>query len=452
MTNEAPTVGVGENARSTEVSARKAFLVSGLGTALEYYDFLIYGLAAGLVFNTVFFPDADPLIGTLYAFAAFGTGFFARPVGGIVIGHFGDRIGRRKMLILTLLTMGTSTLLIGCLPTYESIGVAAPILLVLLRLIQGFAAGGEWGGAALFGMENAPPNRRGLWGSFTSMGIGLGTVLGGSVFAIVSVLFDGQLTPLAWRIPFWLGGVLIIVGLLARLTMPEEQTSELVEETPLKTALQHRGRAIVLGLGVSYGYNTIAYTGFTFFLSYLTGIGYGATESLIGQLAYSGILVFSAPLFALLSDRYGRRGIITAGAVAMGGFLFVYFPMVDGGSMALMVLAFLIVGILTGVMQGPIPAFLGEQYPLRMRYSGMSFSYQIGAALGGGTASFIATALLAAFDKNPIPVALYGTFALVVLIACSLALRETAHLSNEQINDLGSVAGNERTATRGQSD
>jgi MFS family permease len=429
------------------VSPTRAFLISGLGTALEYYDFLIYGLAAALVFNSVFFPGSDPVIGTLYAFAAFGTGFFARPIGGVVIGHFGDRLGRRKMLILTLTTMGVSTVLIGCLPSYASIGVAAPILLVVLRLVQGFAAGGEWGGAALFGMENAPSNRRGLWGSFTSMGIGIGTVFGGSIFAVVSVVFDDGLAPLAWRIPFWIGGLLIVVGLLARLSMPEEDTEELAEKVPLRTAFEHRKRAIVLGLGLSYGYNTVAYLGFTFFLAYLKGIGFGATESLVGQLAYSGILIFSAAFFASLSDRYGRRGIMVLGAIAMGIFLFAYFPIVDGGDLGLMVLAFLIAGILTGIMQGPIPAFLGEQYPARMRYSGMSFSYQIGAALGGGTASFIATALLAAFDKSPLPVAVYGTFALIVLIACSLGLRETAHLTNQQINELNPAKSDEwRTA------
>lgn len=214
-------------ATSGRVSAFKTFLVSGIGTALEYYDFLIYGLAAGLVFNVAFFPGEDPAIGTLYAFAAFGTGFLARPLGGIVIGHFGDRIGRRPMLVLTLITMGVSTLAIGFLPTYETIGVWAPVLLVMLRLVQGFAAGGEWGGAALFGIENAPDNRRGLFGSFTSMGIGLGTFFGVLVFAITSAFAGGDLVSFAWRVPFWLGGILVIVGLLARLSMPRTEAVEI---------------------------------------------------------------------------------------------------------------------------------------------------------------------------------------------------------------------------------
>ncbi|MBN9739155.1 MULTISPECIES: MFS transporter [unclassified Pseudonocardia] len=422
----------------TRVSGTKAFLVAGLGTALEYYDFLIYGLAAGLVFNQVFFPSQDPLVGTMYAFAAFGTGFFARPLGGIVIGHFGDRIGRRKMLILTLVTMGVATLGVGLLPTYEQVGLLAPALLVLLRLVQGFAAGGEWGGAALFGMENAPANRRGLWGSFTSAGIGLGTLLGTGVFALVSIGFDGDLTGYAWRIPFLLGGALVVIGLLARLTMPDEEPvstdPDALPKVPLVEAVRRRPRAVLLGLGVSYGYNTIAYIGFTFFLSYLTGIGYGATESLGGQLAYSAVLFASAPVFALLSDRIGRRRTMAIGGLAMGAFLFAYFPLVGTLDVTLAVLAFAVTGLLTGITQGPIPTFLGEQFPAHVRYSGMSVSYQVGAALGGGTASFVATGLLIVTDHNPVSVAVYGAVAMAVLVVCSLGLEETAFRSTEQIN------------------
>jgi MFS family permease len=421
------------------ISVLRTFFIACLGTALEYYDFLIYGLAAGLVFNQIFFPDSDPLYGTLYSFAAFGTGFLARPLGGLVIGHFGDIIGRRKMLVLTLTTMGLATLAIGFLPDYATIGAWAPILLVVLRLVQGFAAGGEWGGAALFGIENSPADRRGLWGSFTSMGIGLGTLLGGGVFALVSLAYDDQLVPFAWRIPFWVGGVLVIVGLVARLSMPQQEAVDIDDEgarrIPLVEAVKRSPRTILLGLGVSYGYNTIAYIGFTFFLSYLTGIGYGATESLAGQLVYSAVLFVAAPLFALLSDHIGRRAVMTIGGVAMAVFLYIYFPLVGVGSFVLAVVAFGITGLITGITQGPIPAFLGEQFPARVRYSGMSASYQVGAAIGGGTASFVASGLLILFDQNPLSVAAYGTFAMAVLVLCSLGLRETSRLSTSQIND-----------------
>lgn len=423
-------------ATSGRVSAFKTFLVSGIGTALEYYDFLIYGLAAGLVFNVAFFPGEDPAIGTLYAFAAFGTGFLARPLGGIVIGHFGDRIGRRPMLVLTLITMGVSTLAIGFLPTYETIGVWAPVLLVMLRLVQGFAAGGEWGGAALFGIENAPDNRRGLFGSFTSMGIGLGTFFGVLVFAITSAFAGGDLVSFAWRVPFWLGGILVIVGLLARLSMPRTEAVEIKKTStiPLVEMFRTRPKQILLILGVSYGYNTIAYIGFTFFLSYLTAIGYESTQALLAQLAYCAVLIFSAPAFALLSDKIGRKRVMVIGGVAMAAFLFVYFPLVGTMSIALATVAFAITGLLTGITQGPIPTFAGEQFPARLRYSGMSAGYQIGAALGGGTASLIATWLLLQFDDNPLAVALYGTFVMAVLVLCTLGLRETSKLTTAQIN------------------
>jgi len=426
---------VTNSSSSKKPTALKTFLISGLGTALEYYDFLIYGLAAGLVFNVLFFPGEDPLIGTLYAFAAFGTGFLARPLGGIVIGHFGDRIGRRPMLILTLIVMGVSTLGIGLLPTYETAGVWAPILLVGLRLVQGFAAGGEWGGAALFGLENAPSNRRGFWSSFTSMGIGIGTFLGVLVFAVVSAIAGDAFIEFAWRIPFWIGGVLVIIGMMARLGMPQDEPQEKNENdvAPIVEALKAAPKEIVYVLGVSYGYNTIAYIGFTYFLSYLTGIGYGETESLISQLFYSAVLIISAPFFGLLSDRLGRRPVMVIGGIAMGIYLFLYFPMVGAGSIVLVTLAFSITGLLTGITQGPIPAFAGEQFPARLRYSGMSASYQIGAALGGGTASFIATGLLILGDGNPTLIALYGAFAMLILVLCSLGLKETAFKSTEQI-------------------
>ncbi|SJM56056.1 MFS transporter [Gulosibacter sp. 10] len=420
----------------TDVTATKTFLVSGIGTALEYYDFLIYGLAAGLVFNVVFFPEVDPIIGTLYAFAAFGTGFLARPLGGVIIGHFGDRIGRRPMLVLTLITMGVSTLAIGFLPTYATIGIWAPILLVLLRLVQGFAAGGEWGGAALFGLENAPSNRRGLWGSFTSMGIGLGTLIGTGVFAITSAVAGGDLVEFAWRIPFWLGGVLVIIGLLARLSMPSEEPVKTSDSgtIPFVEMFKKHPKQIFLVLGVSYGYNTIAYIGFTFFLSYLTSLGYDSTQALIGQLAYSAVLVASAPLCALWSDVIGRKKVMVIGGVSMAVFLFIYFPMVGTMSVAMATIAFGITGLLTGITQGPIPTFSGEQFPSHLRYSGMSAGYQIGAALGGGTASFIATWLLVVFDGNPVSVAVYGAFVMLVLILCSLGLRETHRVPTEEIN------------------
>ncbi|MGU9854037.1 MFS transporter [Pseudomonas koreensis] len=422
---------------SASPSALRTFFVSGMGTALEFYDFVIYGTAAALVFPKVFFPQMDPLTATLVAFGAFGAGFFARPLGGMVFGHYGDKLGRQKMLVITLLLMGLSTLLIGCLPDYATLGAGAPVLLVLLRLVQGFAAGGEWGGAALFGIESAPPGRRGLWGSFTSMGIGIGGILGAGVFAIVSVAAHDDLAGFAWRIPFWLGGVLVLIGLYARLQKPLEPPAEpqAPVRMPLLEALRARPRAMLLCTGIAFGYVTIAYIGSTFFLSYATQLGYGSTDALIFDLSLSIAIVITAPLFALLSDRIGRRKVMVLGAVIMALGFFAFFPLIGLKSLLVSTAAYIVIGAFMGATQGPIPAFLAEQFPRHMRYSGMSAAYQIGAALGGGTASSAATAILIANNHNAFGVAVYGAIALGIVTLCSLLLKETAHLSLEQIDE-----------------
>jgi MFS family permease len=346
------------------------------------------------------------------------------------------------MLVITLLLMGLSTFLIGCLPGYATIGAGAPALLVLLRLVQGFAAGGEWGGAALFGIESAPVGRRGLWGSFTSMGIGIGGILGSAVFAVVSVAANDDLAGFAWRIPFWLGGVLVLVGLYARLQKPAQSLNEpnVHGRMPLIEALRARPRAMLLCTGIAFGYVTIAYIGSTFFLSYATQLGYGSTDALIFDIALSVAIVITAPLFALLSDRIGRRKVMILGAFIMAAAFFMFFPLVGLKSLLISTLAYIVIGAFMGATQGPIPAFLAEQFPRDMRYSGMSAAYQIGAALGGGTASSVATAILIANNHDAFGVAVYGAVASGIVAICSFFLKETAHLSLEEIDAPVTVA------------
>ncbi|MFJ4208603.1 MFS transporter [Paenarthrobacter sp. NPDC089675] len=417
------------------VSALRTFFVSCFGTALEFYDFTIYGLAAALVFPQLFFPDLDPLTGTLVAFASFGAGFLARPLGGIVLGHFGDKLGRRKILVLTLLMMGGSTFLIGCLPSAATLGSAAPILLIVLRLVQGFSAGGEWGGAALVGIEAAPAGRRGFWGSFTSMGIGLGVLLGSGVFSLTDAVAGGEVAAFAWRVPFWIGGLLVVAGLVARLSLPQDERPSTQEtpKIPLLAVLKSHPRRILLSIGVSYGYNTFTYIATVFLMSYVLQHGYSGTESLQFQLWGAVASVISAPLAAALSDRIGRKPVMVVGSAMLIIYFVLFFPSIETHTGWLALLMFTLGGALNTVPQGPLPAFLGEQFPAASRYSAISASYQIGSALGGGTAATVATALLIANHGDPIGVVIYTVAALAIMGLCSWGLRDNAKLTMVEI-------------------
>ncbi|APE19573.1 MULTISPECIES: MFS transporter [Streptomyces] len=425
--------------KAPPATTARTFFISGFGTALEFYDFIIYGLAAAIVFPAVFFPSFDRTVGTLVAFAAFGSGFVARPLGGIVIGHFGDRIGRKAMLVLTLLIMGGSTFLIGCLPAYDTVGVAAPVMLVALRLVQGFAAGGEWGGASLFGIENAPEDRRGLWGSFTSAGIGIGSLFGTGAFTLVTLLPEEALQAWAWRVPFWLGGLLVLVGVVARSRMPhEERRTDRAPRVPILAAVKRHPRQMLLAIGVAFGYNTLAYIGTIFTVTYAEERGYTSTESLLLQVAGSVAFTIAVPAMAVLSDRRGRKPVVIIGTLAYAAFFFVYFPLVDGHVLVLATLAYVLVNVLMAAPQACIPAFLGEQFSAATRYSSISATYQTGAALGGGTAATAATALFIAYDNDPVGVGLYSGAAALVLVLCAWGLRETfrvptAHLGTDTV-------------------
>ncbi|WP_205124502.1 MFS transporter [Tsukamurella sputi] len=394
------------------------------------------------------------MVGTLVSFLTFGAGFIARPVGGLVIGHFGDKVGRRPMLILTLLVMGLSTFAMGCLPTADTVGMLAPVLLVTVRIVQGFAAGGEWGGAALIGIENAPDDRRGLWGSFTSMGIGIGTVLGIAVFTVVSA-FSGDaisgtgLAGGAWRIPFLLGGVLVILGLVMRLRAPQEEAPAAAADDdrravplPIFSVLRRFPVAVLCSVGISFGYITLAYVTSVFMLTYMTDIGYNDTDNLLISLVGSITLIPGAPVFALLSDRIGRKPVMIGGAVAILAAYTAYFAIVPLHNLVATYGISALAGFLVGATQGPIPAFLGEQFPREVRYTAISATYQVGSALGGASAASIATWLLIAFDGAWYRVVGYLAVALGVLALCSSRLRETAFEPlPENRPAIGSVVG-----------
>jgi MFS transporter, MHS family, shikimate and dehydroshikimate transport protein len=313
-------------------SIRQVAIASLVGTALEWYDYFLYGTAAALIFNELFFPEADPLMGTLLAFATFGVGFGTRPIGGLVFGHFGDKIGRKGMLVITLMIMGLATFAIGLMPTYDAIGVWAPILLVALRLIQGFGVGGEWGGAVLMAVEHAPTGRRGFYGSWPQMGVPAGLVLSTVVFAAFEQLPEQQFMAWGWRVPFLLSIVLVAVGLYIRLRLMESPAFREVEEThteapmPILDVLRTYPKNVILAMGARVGDNMLFYIFTVFVLTYVVEeLGLSESLALVGVSIAAFLEFFAIPFFGWLSDRIGRRPVYIGGALFCILFAFPYF-------------------------------------------------------------------------------------------------------------------------------
>ena len=395
---------------------KRVALASAVGTTLEYYDFYLYGALSAIVFGKLFFPETeDTAIGTLLAFATFGVGFVARPVGGIITGHFGDRVGRKSMLIITLSVMGVSTVGIGLLPTYESVGVLAPILLVTLRLVQGLAHGGEWGGAVIMAVEHAPEGKRAFYGTWPQMGVYFGIVISNLVLSGFLLLPEDQFESWGWRLPFLLGSLLVLVGLLLRSGIHETPEFTEVKERavqhklPIVTAVKTNLRGILVTFGAK-----AAETG-AFYLITVFGISYAADHTgiarntaLHGVLVAAFIALLTVGFFGVLSDRVGRRPVYVAGAVFTALFAFPFFWLADTGNTAALWVA-LIVGLAIGhsSMYGAQSAYFSELFDADVRYSGASLGYQLGAALIGGFTPLIAAALLLASDDRPWPVALY---------------------------------------------
>ncbi|TKG72536.1 MFS transporter [Prauserella endophytica] len=431
-------------------SARRVAVASFIGTAIEWYDFYLYGTAAALVFNKLFFPSFSPLAGTLLALSTYTAGFVARPLGGIVMGHFGDRIGRKSMLVLSLLLMGIATALIGLLPTYAVAGIWAPLLLVVLRMVQGFGVGGEWGGAVLMAVEHAPKRSRGFFGAWPQVGVPAGLLLANGVFmTLTNALGEDAFLQWGWRIPFLLSAVLVLVGLFIRLQVEESPAftevadSGEVDRRPLVTLLRTQWRAVLLAAGVKLAQNSIFYIFTVFVLTYATTVlGLSQSVALTGVLISSGLSLVSLLFFGWLSDRYGRKRVYLAGAVVSLLFSFPFFWMLDTRSAAVIWLAMVIGMIGHDMMYGPQAAYFSELFDARVRYSGASLGYQLSSLIAGGFSPVIAVALLGVAGNHHWPVAAYMIVVGVISIV-ALALGPETHRGDrrEPRETSGSVDG-----------
>ncbi|MFK8909331.1 MFS transporter, partial [Streptomyces sp. YS-3] len=415
-----------------------------IGTTIEWYDFFLYGSAAALVFNKLFFPGSDPLVGTLLSFLTYAVGFAARPLGALVFGHFGDRVGRKKLLVLSLLMMGGATFSIGLLPTHATVGSAAPVLLTALRLVQGFALGGEWGGAVLLVSEHGDARRRGFWASWPQTGAPAGQLLAtGVLSALTALLSDDAFLSWGWRVPFLLSGVLVLVGLWIRLSVDESplfkaaleraearraaEPDQVAEKLPLVAVLRDHWRDVLVAMGARMAENISYYVITAFILVYAT-----TSAGMAKQTALNAVLIASAVHFAVipawgaLSDRVGRRPVYLIGAVGVGAWMFPFFSLIDTGDFGNLVLAVTVGLFFHGAMYAPQAAFFTEMFATRMRYSGASIGAQFASVAAGAPAPLIATALLKDYDSST-PIALYVVAAALLTVIALICAQETRH-------------------------
>ncbi|NBM16981.1 MFS transporter [Streptomyces sp. GC420] len=443
-------------------SLKRIVAASLIGTTIEWYDFFLYGSAAALVFNTLFFPESDPLVGTLLSFLTYAVGFAARPLGALVFGHYGDRLGRKKLLVLSLLMMGGATFAIGLLPTHATIGSAAPVLLTVLRLVQGFALGGEWGGAVLLVSEHGDARRRGFWASWPQTGAPAGQLLAtGVLSALTALLSDSAFQSWGWRIPFLLSGVLVMVGLWIRLSVDESPVFKAalkqaearkaavgeVEKLPLVSVLKHHWRDVLIAMGARMAENISYYVITAFILVYAT-----TAAEMSKQTALNAVLIASAvhfaviPLWGALSDRIGRRPVYLAGALGVGAWMFPFFALIDTAEFGNLLLAVTVGLVFHGAMYAPQAAFFSEMFATRMRYSGASIGAQFSSVAAGAPAPLIATALLVDYGSST-PIALYVIAAALVTVLALVCAKETRHRDLGSVGDAGQPV-QEDTAAR----
>ena len=414
------------------IEARRVALASAIGTTIEWYDFFVYGTAAAVVFAPQFFPQFSAFAGTLASFATFAIGFGARPLGGIVMGHYGDRVGRKATLVWCLLLMGISTLGIGLLPTYASIGVWAPALLVFLRFLQGFALGGDWGGAVLMSVEHAPNGKRGLFGSFVALGLPAGIILSNLVFLMAStVVSPAQFASWAWRVPFLASGVLVAFGFFVRLRVAESPIFEEARRThktrslPIVDVLKSEARAVFLAAGSYLSISATGYLVIVYFVSYATRSLQFSLPVTLGLLQLAAVLfAMSILFFAKRSDIVGRRRMMRWSCGILVVASLVFFPLIDTKSVLLAAIAVCFMLVVQGMYIGPQAAVFAELFPSSFRYSGASLSITLGTLLGGAITPFVAAALFSTFGSS-LPITIYAVALSVVSWLCALGLKET---------------------------
>jgi metabolite-proton symporter len=420
---------------------RRVLIASLVGSSIEWFDYFLYGTVAALVFNQLFFVTEDPTVGLLLAYASFALAFFIRPFGGIIFSHIGDRIGRKKTLVLTLSLMGVATFGMGLLPTYQAIGIWAPILLITLRLVQGLGIGGEWGGALLLAVEYAPPEKRGLYGSIPQMGVTIGMFMGTIALWLMTMLPEESFITWGWRVPFILSALLVVFGLWIRKGIDETPEFKKVQESgeipklPIVDTLKYHWREVLIAIGAKVVETAPFYIFSTFVVSYATtNLEFTRTSTLTAVMIATVVTTILIPVMGNLSDKVGRKKLYVTGTVAMALFAFPYFWMLQQGSVALLIIA-TVIGL--GIIWAPITAVLGtmfsEIFDAKIRYTGISLGYQIGAAVAGGTAPLVATALLVRFDNSYIPVAIYIIFTALISLVAIWAVKDRSRQQRKQI-------------------
>lgn len=429
-----------QTTRAPGMSARKVAFASFVGTMIEWYDFFIFGTAAALIFNQLFFTDLSPVSGTLAAFATFGAGFLARPLGGVLFGHFGDRVGRKKMLVVSLLMMGGATVVIGLLPTFQSIGILAPMLLVMCRLIQGLAVGGEWGGAVLMSVEHAPAGRRAFYGSWPQMGAPVALILAAVSFWAVQQLPNDQFLAWGWRIPFLASAALIIVGMVIRLSILESPTFQAVKDrddtvkVPLVEVMRTQKKPLAVAIASTAAPNIPYYITTVFILSYLPQNFSNITPTfmMVALIVASVCHLVGIPIAAILADRYGRKFVLRSGAILVGLYAFPFFWLLTRNDPALVVLAMsVMLGICHALSYAAQSSFMAELFNTRNRYTGVAVAYNVGATITSGPAPLVA-GLLITWAGGPAPIAVYIVIAAVVTIIGLKFSRETMHMSLDE--------------------